>query len=604
MVQSHILQTQTKAQDKKDDDVSLENLERAGGYGSKLNSKFNINANSIQTRPQNRVPLRRLRPNKLVENASKMVSGQDVLDINKAISEGIANASEETKIIGVSMQQTNSVEYNNPQENYSLSKRPIVVADIEQDATIQTTIAQESETITEITPRPVNNNFLSPITVEVQTDQTQEGAQLQQTETIQSNDVINKNYQIEVQKSQPYYLGKLEYIQYPSGYSDEKMVGTEEQRNMTAERMAMENIQLGTTLLNFPVPQIEALPVKPPHIFKQEPYPYEKPEFLQLLPQKTIKHQFANDIETNDITVQQLPSTIATIHFKVPDQNQEQGQQTPLPLANPYSAVQTRPSEITKYVNTPVHVPYSVEKRIPVNVEKIIEKPIPVTKIPYTVTKYIERPLHVPLPQPQKIVKQPYPVVVPVKVPEPYPEKKLLFPQPYSIPIPQPYYIHLPIDTPKSYPIDLSRFVQKNYGLPHPQPTQPVPQLVTISQARPLYQPQLNQDQKPIDTQQIFTQYTPMPIRTYLPTPSGQPEYDQDGSSSTKSVYYDYLGLLPPRFPAFRNVRLQQPQQSQTRYRNVRSDFGKNLRLEYGFLPPMVPSLEIDEYGNPIDKKE
>lgn len=34
------------------------------------------------------------------------------------------------------------------------------------------------------------------------------------------------------------------------------------------------------------------------------------------------------------------------------------------------------------------------------------------------------------------------------------------------------------------------------------------------------------------------------------------------------------------------------------------SDYGKNLRIEYGFKPPMVPSTEIDENGIPIINKE
>lgn len=690
LVQSHILRAQSResedkptervdvAQDKKDDEVSLASLERAGGYGSKLNSKFNVNANSIQTpqfRLRNQIPTRRYRPTKLVENASKMVSGKDVLAINQVINEGIANATEssaspsnqETKIIGLSMEQSNTVEYNQPttatsvenemqtsEEQDSLSKRPIVVADFEQEtqqgvsfSTTPTHLESESiPTISEVlvTPKPESSNFLVPYATglhsQQQTQQSQTvGVQLQPTQSengelpvhqisqiIQhSENSPNKNYQIEVQKSQPYYLGKFEYVQYPAGYSDEKMIGTEERNNMTAEKIAMENIQIGTTLLNFPVPNIETVPVKPTIVYKEEPYAYERPEFVQLLPQEAIKQQFTHEIESNDITVQQLPSPITNYNFKVvPDQVPAQGQnvQVPLqqltvPLPSPsYTVFQT------KYVNTPfqvpAHIPYPIEKRIPVAVEKQV-------KIPYTVTKYIERPypVHVPVPQPypvEKIVKQPYPVevrvekVVEKKVPVPHyiekpvPVEKIVekpvtqyIEKPYPVAVAQPFYIQVPVDVPRAYPFDFSRFVHKTYGLPQAQPTEPIPQLVTIPQARPLYQPPLNQDQKPVDSQQIFTQYTPTPTRNYLPVSSTKPDCDQDGASSTKNAYHDYVGLLPPRFPAFRNVRIQQ---QPVRYRNVRSDFGKNLRIEYGFLPPMVPSLEIDEYGNPIDKKE
>lgn len=631
-----------QAQDKKDDEAtSLATLERAGGYGSKLNSKFNDN--NIQFRFQSKGPLRRFRPSKLVESASKMISGQDVLAINESINEENLDAT--TQVASSSnavIEQSNSVDYNNNRpvessDQNSLSKQPIVVADFEQDGSVQeeafssTTVGYEgTEAITEVpdvlvTPRPsVSNDVGGPTTVQ-----------------------NNQNFQIDIQKSQPYYLGKFEYVQYPSGYSDEKMIGTEGRKNMTAERIAMENIQIGATLLNFPVPEIEAIPLKPPHVFKH-PYFYEKPEFVQHLPQENIKQQFAHDIETNDITVQKLPSKIANYNFKIPDQVPEQVQQVqvpvqqiPVPLPSPYPVLHTKyvekPIEITKYVNTPIpvrvpvhipiQVPYPVEKRVPVpvTIEKIIEKPVPVTKIvekqikiPYTVTKYIETPypIHVPIPQP-------YPVKVPVKVPEPYPVEKVIEkkvpvphyiekpvpvekivekPYPVQVPVPvaQPFYIHIPVEVPRAYP----NIPHKAYGPPQAQPTEQIPQFVTISQARPLYQPPLNQDQKPTDTQQVYTSYTPN--RAYLPIPSAKPNCDQDGASTnTKNGYYDYAGLLPPRFPAFRNVHIQQQQQQQpVRFRNIRSDFGKNLRIEYGFLPPMVPSLEIDEFGNPIDKKE
>lgn len=34
------------------------------------------------------------------------------------------------------------------------------------------------------------------------------------------------------------------------------------------------------------------------------------------------------------------------------------------------------------------------------------------------------------------------------------------------------------------------------------------------------------------------------------------------------------------------------------------SNFAKNLRWEYGFKPPLIPSIEIDEHGNPIDREQ
>lgn len=69
-------------------------------------------------------------------------------------------------------------------------------------------------------------------------------------------------------------------------------------------------------------------------------------------------------------------------------------------------------------------------------------------------------------------------------------------------------------------------------------------------------------------------------------------------SYSTGVIFKDdYLGPLPlktdywghtvnvPRFKYRRNL-----------------DYLKNIRWEYGFKPPLVPSPEIDELGNPINK--
>lgn len=39
-------------------------------------------------------------------------------------------------------------------------------------------------------------------------------------------------------------------------------------------------------------------------------------------------------------------------------------------------------------------------------------------------------------------------------------------------------------------------------------------------------------------------------------------------------------------------------------YDNKRSDsFSKDIRWEFGFKPPLIPSVAIDEFGNPLNEK-
>lgn len=743
LVQNHILQTQPatqedensteqtnlpefQAQDKKDDEESLVvTLEQAGKYGQKLNN-VQVSVNTGQTRP--------LKPSKLVETTSKLITGQDVLNINQFIGEGISTAAvpktettepDKAKVIGLSVQQSNSVEYNvnAPTETtepakdrdgavserrYSLSERPIVVADYDEESGIQGTkqdnhIFSSAHTHQEavpeevlVTPRPVSSYFLSPINAGIQLQQAKQSANT-------GDKTGNQKYSIDVQQSQPFYLGKLEYTQYPSGYSSEELIGIGQQKNVTPESFAFDNIQLGAMLLNFPVPDTEATPVQ------EGPYP--KHEFVQSLPNEVVKQKFAEEVQTNDITVQQLP------FIKEVDQVQEQGQQLQVPAQqvvapSPYPVVQTKyiekPYEVTRHVKTPVpvhvpvqvpvHMPYPVEKRVPVpvTVEKIVEKPVPVTKIvekpvpypvekiveknvPVPVTKYIDRlyTVHVPVPQPypvEKIVRQPYPVEVrvpvevPVRVPQPYPVEKIVerkvpvpvtkyvdrpyavrvpVPQPYPVEkiVRQPYPVHVrvpvevPVKVPQPYPVE--KIVEKKVPVPHyiekqvpvekivekpvtkyvdrPYPVEvkvpvPVHQPVYIhvpveaprsytSVLQSTHQHQVvqpthsvtvahPQDQKQTEAQHIFTHYAPQYTRGYLPP--AKTDCDEEGVHSSKNGGYDYVGSSVQKSPGFGYGH---------QARNIRSNFGKNLKLEYGFLPPMVPSLQIDQYGNPVDRK-
>lgn len=587
-------------------------------------------------------------PTKLIETTRNLVTGEDVLNINHAVS------SEEVSNVETSTAQSIVTEYNNnqvtaaganvvtkveinhseggqyysttaaPLVTKSLLNQPIVVADLVENSVKSTT--EKYVAVTEeaheqptppptilVTPRPVSTNFLAPITA---------GIQLQNVEHETHN-----NYYVEIQKSLPYYLGKYEYP-------------LPENVTQNIHEKAAQNVELGRSLLYLP-PKTEGL--------------------VEQLPEVEINQKF-----TDSVSVQQLPSPILKGNFLEADQQQVQAyhqvaiQQVPVYYKQfiekpvPYPVIQTqiveKPVEVTKYVTqpypvhiqVPVEVPYPVEKQVPVKVEveKIVEKPVHITKVvekpvpvpqPYPVEKIVEKPVPVevtkfvevrvpqPVPYPvekvvQKIVKQPYPVEVRVPVEKivektvpvphyiekPVPVEKIIEkPVPHYIDRPYPVEVKVPVHVP-SHSYELPKYPQKPllqfikaFKLPLLQSSE---YLKYSHKAAAEQHAQQSQSQGYVynNPYSYAPQYLPpkqqAPLtKEYLPPVESQLSY--------KSAYHtikldDYIGLSPPK------VEKYYPR----KYRQARSNFEKNLRIEYGFMPPLIPSVEIDEHGKPIEK--
>ncbi|XP_066261613.1 uncharacterized protein [Euwallacea similis] len=171
--------------------------------------------------------------NKLVDSTKNLVSGADVLNINAAVDQGI-----ETSTLHDLLHQyitptiVSSTTPTSISPCSSLLSDPIVVAD--------STLApkpQRDEIL--VTPRPVSSKFLAPITAGVQLQHIEE----QQSEDSKTIEIQKKaTLEVEVQKTIPHYLGMYEY---PLGYD-----GGENGTNV--EGKAVQNIELGKTLLYFP----------------------------------------------------------------------------------------------------------------------------------------------------------------------------------------------------------------------------------------------------------------------------------------------------------------------------------------------------------------
>lgn len=304
---------------------------------------------------------------------------------------------------------------------------------------------------------------------------------------------------------------------------------------------------------------------------------------------------------------------------------------------------------VEKYVDRPVEVEKIVERPYKEVVEKFIDRPYPVE-----VQKIVEKQVKVEVPVEkvvEKIVDRPVPVGVPVDRPyavtvEKIVEKYVDRPVPYAVhvPYPVPYAVHVAPSqqhhtiiktTTHDHGKNLFNLNHKNTKhvfLPNPPIHQHYsnnlihPPEISSTNHQLKLQSSLSINHhhdstilKPIHT--ISNQLSPpafhytnvrpkpvygVPFFGHLPKTTHlfpkNLNYDNQyaGSFDYQSHIYkdDYLGP-PPSIQRYTNI--WQYRQTPKFRRNI--NFGKSLRWEYGFRPPLIPSIEIDEHGNPINKE-
>lgn len=304
-----------------------------------------------------------------------------------------------------------------------------------------------------------------------------------------------------------------------------------------------------------------------------------------------------------------------------------------------------RPVEVEKIVERPYKeiVEKFIDRPYPVEVEKIVEKEVkvevPVEKV---VEKIIDRPVHIEVP-----VDRPYPVTV---------EKFVDRPIPYAVhvPYPVPYAVHV---APPKQQLSIIKTTTHEHGkklfnfdhkktkhifLPNPTIGQHFSNnLIHSSEIAAASTPPLPKQQiqlhpithhhhestvlKPIPTisNQLspptfyYTNVKPKPVygvpfighspaKTTTHLFPNNLNYDNQyaGSYDYQSHIYkdDYLGPPPSLHQQqHTNIWSYNVRQAPKYRRNI--NFGKSLRWEYGFRPPLIPSVEIDEHGNPINKE-
>ncbi|KAH8254523.1 hypothetical protein KR032_010633, partial [Drosophila birchii] len=317
-------------------------------------------------------------------------------------------------------------------------------------------------------------------------------------------------------------------------------------------------------------------------------------------------------------------------HYPVDKLKQVVEKHIPVPYAVPQPV--PVPVHVEHYVDRPYPVetivehavPYPVptvvekivEKHVPVEVERIVEKPVHVEKI---IEKYVDRPMAIP-------------IHVPVAIHMPMPpghsslpfthhgHPNALAPWSHSVAhIPpkvlQNYYTRmlkklLPQLTAKAPPAPASQAPSKAIKLSKPvaatakQPVKPVrgeaPKVATFSLADMRFD--LRPPPPPLGSPWLQgARY----IYNTLPA-----DLATAAASAPTQMVKSYIGPVPATSSSGSgDSALSNEFDEFQRWRNGHSlkrspDFGRNLQLEYGFKPPLVPSMEIDDKGNPLKQAE
>ncbi|KAL1502360.1 hypothetical protein ABEB36_007509 [Hypothenemus hampei] len=599
-------------------------------FGAKLNPK----------QPQ------MVHPNKLLESIRNLVTGTDVLDINAAVSESEQQDFETNTLNSLLEKYVSPVIISSTTASPpNLLKEPIVVADSESEldskpVTEQTeetkeysistarstlaTTASGTETSILVTPRPVSSKFLAPITAGVQLQQVQEQI-FGDSKTVETHSVKNEGVDVQVQRTIPFYLGMFEY---PSGLDASSQNATEE--DSSVEQKAINDVELGKTLLYFPEQLPHAKALRGKNLHQEIPYgtklnKVSKQTFLQ---NENSLNAEESESQREDVKVEKKPIEIVSGSVQVPVEvtkyvDRPYPVEVPVPVPQPYP--------VEKVIQKIIKEPYPVEVKVPVHVpvpqpipvEKIIERKVPV---PY----YVEKPV-------EKIVEKPIEKIIERKIPVPYyiekpTEKQHFGNRPFHVQQPlnsQPFLLKIPglyskqkysslvqnLHAPSNVHFQYSHWNKQPIigfnnvpQLPHaPLNNQYLPLIKQNSINQPLKKlsllvfPGVNIANLPPITKNLpdfhknlYRQSNNKLNNGYLPPISDQTETSSSNNGFSIKKPDEHLGLIPPKRSSFGDER---------KHRSARAHFDdSSIRLEYGFMPPLRPSIEIDELGRPIDK--
>ncbi|XP_016957136.1 uncharacterized protein LOC108029413 isoform X2 [Drosophila biarmipes] len=345
----------------------------------------------------------------------------------------------------------------------------------------------------------------------------------------------------------------------------------------------------------------------------------------QVLPEKDHALQFHHDPldhneplslqpyhVDNDYQVKQVVEKHIPIPYAVPQ---------PVPVPVHVEHYVDRPYPVETIVEHPVPYPVErvvekiVEKHVPVEVERIVEKPVHVEKI---VEKFVDRPMAIPIHVP-----------VAIHMPMPPGHSPLGFSHqahPNSLTPWSHSLAHIPPKVLQNYYTRMLKKLLPQLAAKSPAPQSPSPKAVKLS--KPVAG--AKQPVKPVrgEAPKVAT-FSLADMKFDLrppPPPQGSPwlqgaryiyntlpaDLATAAASAPAQMVKSYIGPVPATTSGNSDAGdapLTNEFDEFQRWRNGHSlkrspDFGRNLQLEYGFKPPLVPSMEIDDKGNPLKQPD
>lgn len=315
-------------------------------------------------------------------------------------------------------------------------------------------------------------------------------------------------------------------------------------------------------------------------------------------------HQFHSPVsQIHPVSIQKLNDHVVEKHvpvtYVVPQ---------PIPVPVHVEHYVDRPYPVETFVEQPIPYPVEtvvekiVEKQVPVEVERIVEKPVEIEKI---VEKYIDRPMAIPIHVP-----------VAIRLPMPpnhspgfnFPGKPNVFsPWQHSS------IANVPPKVLQNYYI---RMLKKMFPLKSAFKTDVKKSIKSVTAVKPPVKPILGEAPK-VATFSLADM--PFDLRP-PPPPRGSPwlqgaryiyntlpsDLSTEAASSVQMVK-SYIGPVPTT-----NTSKEKNGQEFDEFQRWRighslkrsPDASLNLHVEYGFKPPLVPSIEIDDKGVPLNKED
>ncbi|KAF7269436.1 hypothetical protein GWI33_017540 [Rhynchophorus ferrugineus] len=549
--------------------------------------------------------------NKLIESTKNLVTGLDVLNINEAFDQSNTGSKDvETntlesllqKYVTPSLAPTigQTVENNHLQivpsttptppivtTQINFLRQPIIVAESRNEKPVVEKTEENQEqystssrssltsTTTEtpikksdgnaevvVTPRPVSSKFLAPITAGIQLQSIEEQLVTESNSVESDESFKNDQVYVQVQKTLPFYLGMY---QYPTGLGLQVNNETRRGNQVSIEERASENMELGKTLLYFPGEQtsgqqlvnlVSQVPGLTGDFSRNIVVGVDQRTGHSENVQSALTSQTVNKYVDASHSIQLPPIQYADAQFG----NVRIEPKISLTSEGVQSNIQEQRVEKVEY-----NIPGAIYERKQIFVQKpaerIIEKPAP------------------------RYTGNPYPAP------------------------PQAYLLQIP-----------GVFSQYKYSTLVRNSLQPnnVPQQVNpVKRHQPHKLRKLNLLVFPgsksgqfrnilgdLETSQSSRYSNAQLNNGYLPPGSQKKNKCNEPQTSSSQIHSQvvrkpeqYIGPIPPR------QEMQPP--SASGYRSARSSFDeKSIRLEYGFMPPLIPSLEIDEMGQPIHREE